>query len=250
MADLALIQMRSPVASLVLNRSDARNALSLDLLNALHARLDELERAEDAHVLVVTGTGKAFCAGMDLKQVMGEPDAARELLRSLARLTLRIRRLPMVVLAKVNGAAIGGGCGLACVCDLAVTHADSKMGFPEVDLGLCPAVVAPWVVRRVGAGRARQILLEGGLLDGRRAHAQGLVTQLVETLDDLDPAVDRLADSIAQGGPKALRATKTLLNELDGSLDEDLLMRGADLSASVLATDDAQARLRARFEKQ
>jgi methylglutaconyl-CoA hydratase len=154
-----------------------------------------------------------------------------------------------VVIAKVNGAAIGGGCGLATVCDIAVTHADSKMGFPEVDLGVCPAVVAPWLVRKIGAGRARQVLLSGGVMTGQRAYELGIVNHIVASAAELDSAVDTLAQRLATGGPGAMRATKALLNDLDGSLDERLAERGARLSAEVLATPEAQAMLRAKLDK-
>jgi methylglutaconyl-CoA hydratase len=239
------------MATLTLSRADARNSLSVELLSALHERLTEIERRPDLTVLVVTGAGKAFCAGMDLKAVASEEGLRAglplKLLTSLAQFTIRLRRLSMVTVAKVNGAAIGGGCGLATVCDLAVTHADSKMGFPEVDLGVCPAVVAPWLVRKIGAGRARQVLLSGGTMSGQRAWELGIVNHVVPALADLDGAVDEIARRLATGGPVAMRATKSLLNELDGSLDEDLAMRGAKLSADVLATPEAQAMLRAKL---
>ncbi|HYE02544.1 MAG TPA: enoyl-CoA hydratase-related protein, partial [Phycisphaerales bacterium] len=230
---LAELTLSDGLARLTLNRPEARNALSLELLEGLHTRLDELDgRLVSARVLVVAGAGRAFCAGMDLKQVLGDHGAAPRLLRSLAELTLRLRALPMPVIAAVSGAAIGGGCGLACACDFAVTHADAKLGFPEVDLGVCPAVVAPWVVRRIGAGRARRLLLGGGLLSGRRAHELGIVTDLVETQAELQGRVAELVGRIMSGGPEALRATKRLLNELDGSLDAELVRRGAELSAA------------------
>jgi len=247
----ALLSTSGPVVTLTLNRVDARNALSLDLLRDLHAAVDAL--AEGAanegapHILVVTGAGKAFCAGMDLKAVLGNNALALELLTSLAKLTVKLRALPMVVVAKVNGAAIGGGCGLSCVCDLAITHADAKLGYPEVDLGVCPAVVAPWLVRKVGAGRARKILLTGGLMSGREAHACGMIDVLCETASELDKTTDDVVKRLAAGGPQALAATKKLLNELDSSLDESIVIKGAQLSASVLATPDAQARLRAKL---
>ena len=88
-----------------------------------------------------------------------------------------------MTVAKVNGAAIGGGCGLACVCDLAVTHADARLGFPEVDLGLCPAVVAPWVVKKIGQGPARAMLLRGGVMTGEEAYSRGLVDVLADDRD-------------------------------------------------------------------
>src|SRR5262249_19360012 len=154
-------------AVLKLNRPDARNALSQELLAALNTKLDDLLQHTGVTVLTVTGEGKSFCAGMDLKAVLSDDELPGKLLMAIAEVTLKLRALPMVPVAKVNGAAIGGGCGLACVCDIAITHADSKMGFPEVDLGVCPAVVAPWLVKKVGAGRARQVLLSGGLMSGQ-----------------------------------------------------------------------------------
>ncbi len=252
MPKLALLDIQGPVATLTLNRPDAHNALSIAMLADAHACMDELEaiaeRPESPTVLVFTGAGRSFCAGMDLKEVIieSDPTLPQQLLESLARLTFRIRNLPFVVVGRVNGAAIGGGCGLVTVCDLAITHEDAKLGFPEVDLGLCPAVVAPWLVRKVGPGRARKVLLSGGLLSGAQALELGIVTATVETRDQLDEAVERLVEAEAAGGRAALRATKELLNTLDGSDDLDILLQGAKLSAAVLATEDAQNRLKAR----
>lgn len=244
---LATLEIHGPIATLSLNRPDARNALSISLLTDLRARVDELAGRSDVTVVVLTGAGKAFCAGMDLKAVLDNHELALQLLSSLADLTIAIRTLPQVTVAKVNGAAIGGGCGLATVTDLCVTHADSKMGFPEVDLGVCPAVVAPWLVRKIGAGRARAVLLKGGLMSGTEAHDDGIVDHVVPTLADLGPFTAALAQRLSAGGPHALRATKGLLNRIDGSLDREIVRRGAQLSASVLSTHDAQERLRAKL---
>ncbi|MBL8760761.1 MAG: enoyl-CoA hydratase/isomerase family protein [Phycisphaerae bacterium] len=244
---LATLDIQAPIATLSLNRPDARNALSTPMLAELRARVDELQARPDVTVAVITGAGKAFCAGMDLKAVLDNNELAHQLLVSLADLTLAIRALPQVTLAKVNGAAIGGGCGLATVADLCVTHADSKMGFPEVDLGVCPAVVAPWLVRKIGAGRARAVLLRGGLMSGTQAQAIGIADHVVPTLAELDGFVAAMAQRLSAGGPEALRATKSLLNTIDGSLDREIVRRGAQLSASVLATPEAQQRLRAKM---
>src|SRR5687768_10609579 len=109
MSELAQLTYDGPAAILSLNRPDARNALSIDLLHALHVRVDELAHRDDITVLVVTGEGKAFCAGMDLKAVLSTPGLPFELLSSLAEFTIKLRALPQVTVAKVNGAAIGGG---------------------------------------------------------------------------------------------------------------------------------------------
>lgn len=247
--ELATVTSEGRIGTLTLNRADARNALSIELLRALHARVDELAARTDLSVLVVTGAGKSFCAGMDLKAVLDDPAAPGMLLHSLADFTLKLRALPMVTLAKVNGAAIGGGCGLSCVCDIAITHADSKLGYPEVDLGVCPAVVAPWLVRKIGGGRARRVLLSGGLMSGQQAFDLGMVDRIVPTSAELDAATAEMAARLAAGGPHALRATKDLLNQLDSSYDAAIVKRGADLSAKVVALPETQATLRAKFSK-
>ncbi len=253
MTDLAPLTIQGPVATLTLNRPDARNAMSLDLLAALHERMDELESGPGgAHVLVVTGAGRSFSAGMDLKAVLielsGDASLGKKLLTSLAEFTLRLRALPMVTVASVNGAAVGGGCGLTCVCDVTLTHADAKLGFPEVDLGLCPAVIAPWVVRKLGPSRARAAMLMGGVMSGADAHAIGLVDLVASDRDGLEALTRETAARLASGGPNALATTKGLLNSLDGSLERDAVLRGAELSASVLATPEAQGALKARMK--
>jgi enoyl-CoA hydratase/carnithine racemase len=248
--EIVELSLDGPIARLRLNRPEQRNALSIDLLAGLHARLDELAGLSEANrprVLVVTGAGKSFCAGMDLKQVLGEAGAPLKLLTLLAEACVKLRALTCVTIASVNGAAIGGGCGLNTVCDFAITHADSKMGFPEVDLGVCPAVVAPWLVRKIGAGRARAMLLRGGLMTGREAHLAGLVTECVERIEGLEAATQAFADRLATGGPRALAATKMLLNEIDGSGDLELARRSARTSAAVLAEPEALAMLRAKL---
>lgn len=257
MGELVRLDVDGCVATMVIDRPEVRNALSVELLDAMHARMDEVEGIKGLTCLVITGTGKAFCAGMDLKQVLidpavggsGDPELGHRLLTSLGEFTKRVRVLPAVVIAKVNGAAIGGGCGMTCACDITVSHAETKIGFPEVDLGLCPAVVAPWVVRKLGPGRARRVLLKGGVMSGREGYAVGLVDHLAEDGEGLDALTAALVERLSTGAARALAATKGLLNELDGSLDWSVLTKGARLSADVLATAEAQGRLAAGFSK-
>ncbi len=245
MADPVLREYRDGVVTLTLNRPEARNALSLELIDALAAALEDVA-GDGAKVLVLAGTGPAFCAGMDLKGVMSDPVGMRAMLHGLAGVTRQLRALSIPTIARVQGAAIGGGCGLMVVPDFAVTHADAKIGYPEVGLGLCPAVVAPWLLRRIGSGRARAMLLGGQLVSGQTAFELGLASHLVD-VDDLPRNTAELARGLAEGSARALETTKRWLNELEGELDEAVLARGADLSADILAGEEAQARLRARF---
>ncbi len=249
MSDLVLYDIADGRASVILNRPAARNALSLELIEALADRISTVERACEAgevRVLILGGAETAFCAGMDLKAVMSDPPGMQRMLRGLAGVLRAIRQLPVPTISRVQGAAIGGGCGLMVATDFSVTHAEARIGYPEVSLGLCPAVVAPWLMRRVGPGRARAMLLSGQTVTGLEALDLGLATHLAQR-DSLDAETDQLARTLAEGSPQALRMTKHWLNELEGSLDETTLMRGADLSAEVLAAAEAQSRLRARF---
>ena len=248
MPDLVLTEIADGCATVTMNRPDARNALSLDLVAALERAVEAVERDVNAgavRVVILAGAGKAFCAGMDVKAVMSDPAGMQQTLRGLARVMRLIRLLPVPTIARVQGAAIGGGCGLMVVTDCTVTHPEAKIGYPEVSLGLSPAVVAPWLIRKIGPGRARAMLLEGRMLSGREGLELGLVTHLAQR-DRLETETTTLSARFAAGSPEALATTKRWLNELDGSPGV-LGERGADLSAEILAGDEAQTRLRARF---
>ena len=254
MSDAVTLDITQHAAALTLNAPETRNAMSSSLLDGLHARLTDIEQqlasgTLDRHVLVLTGSGKAFCAGMDLKAVLADPTLIHTLLRLLAEASLRIRALPMVTIAHLNGPAIGGGCGLAMVCDLVASAPNVRIGFPEVDLGACPAVVAPWLVRKISAGNARRVLLTGGTMTAREGHALGMVSHLLDDGDGDEQTLESIVARLAGAGPTALAATKRLLNDIDGSLDREVAVRGAALSAEVFSGPEAQERIRARFAK-
>ena len=228
--------------TITLDRPDVRNAMSTQLIDALEQALEDAAATEGLRALVIEGSDPCFCAGMDLKTAGNDPGAMRGMLHGLARSMIAIRKLEVPVIARVQGAAIGGGCGLMTACDFAISHPDAKLGYPEVDHGICPAVVAPWLVRKIGAGRARALLLGGGTISGDDALQIGLVTKLVPR-EELGSAVDELLKRVVRGGRNALATTKTWLNEVEGSKLEAELTRGADLSADVLAGPEAQERL-------
>lgn len=253
--ELVRVSIEQGIARIVLNRPGSRNALSLELIRALGEAVravaaqcpaGEPAAADAVRVAILAGAGKSFCAGMDLKAVAADPQAMGEMLRELSRVNRAIRRLPVPTIAQVQGAAVGGGCGLMVVCDFAFTHEDAKLGYPEVDLGVCPAVVAPWLIRKIGAGRARAMLLAGGTMSGRDGFAAGLATHLVPQ-EELSASVGAFAHSLAKGGAVALAATKQLLNDLDGSMDDAVADEAAEISARVIAGAEAQSRLRKLF---
>lgn len=248
MSELARLEIADGTARLTLNRPEARNALSLELIEAARAALGRAAARRDVRALLLGGEGNVFCAGMDLKAALAAPGAPAKLLGAIGELTLEIRAFPTPIIAVAQGAAIGGGCGLVCVADLAWTHPEAILGFPEVDLGVCPAVVTPWLARRVGAGRARRILLEAGTLSGAQAHALGVVTHVAESAKTIEREALAMAQRIAQASPIAVRATKASLNRLEAPdrLAEHV-RAGARLSAQIIESDEAQALLRARY---
>lgn len=241
----AALVVDGAVATLTMRRESKRNALSAELLGAVHARLGELRGEPGVRAVVLEGAGRAFCAGMDLRAVLSDAEAPGRLLGLIADVTIALRTLPAVVVAKVRGAAIGGGCGLASACDVAVTEVDAKLGFPEVDLGVCPAVVAPWLAARIGAGPARAVLLRGGTMSGLRAAEAGIVDEAVAA-GELDERVHRLTGTIAEAGSGALAATKAWLSGLESST-HDAVRRGVEVSAGVLAEPETRAKLAALY---
>ncbi len=254
MAELVQTTIVDGVATLMMNRPEARNALSLELIEAMNTAVQGISNQQSAasgqkgqnseiRVMILAGAGKVFCAGMDLKGVLSDPMKMSQMLRGLSVFMRRVRRLTIPTIARVQGAAVGGGCGLMAVTDFAITHPEAKVGYPEVDLGVCPAVVAPWLIKKIGAGRARAMLLAGGTMSGQDGFAAGLVSHLIAA-DQLESATTELATKLVKGGPHAMAVTKKWLNELDGSMEEAPFDKAAELSAQVIAGPEAQGRLR------
>lgn len=234
------------IASIELARPEARNALSRELILQLMSAIEAVSGDQSARALILSGEGKSFCAGMDLRAVADDPIAMGEMLRELSHVSRAIRRLSIPTIARVQGAAIGGGCGLMVVCDFAITHPEAKLGYPEVDLGICPAVVAPWLMKKIGAGAARAMLLAGGTMSGDEGFRRGLATHLVAE-SQIAATAQTLAERLAKGGPNAIAATKHWLNKLDGSLDDAIADEAAEISARIIAGEEAQSRLRAAW---
>lgn len=246
--ELVLTQIDDGVATVTMNRTDKRNALNVDLIEALGEAVTAIEQRDDVRALILAGAGKSFCAGMDLCGVIDDAEQMGHMLRRLSEVSRQIRRLLIPTIARVQGAAVGGGCGLMIVPDFAITHPEAKVGYPEVSLGVCPAVVAPWLIKKVGAGQARAMLLGGGTMSGQEGYEAGLASHLVEQRELEDKAKD-LAQKLAKGGPHAMAVTKRWLNELDNSMDNAVFDKAWQLSAEVIAGEEAQSRLRPMFEK-
>src|SRR5687767_14999763 len=214
MSELVLYARRGPAAVITLNRPDKRNALSRDLIADLTAAFHEAWDDDSVRCVILTGSGPAFCAGMDLDELRGTlgADAGKvwDDATKLATLYDFIYTLPKPTIAAVNGAAVAGGAGLVSVCDLALSVPDAKFGYPEVRRGLVAAMVMPHLLRHVGERAARWLLLTGELIDAVEALRMRFINAIV-TPEHLMDAADEWARSLAEGGPKALAQTKDLL---------------------------------------
>ena len=233
------------IQTIRLNRPDKRNALNADLVSALSSALSAAEEREDVRVIVLTGAGSAFSAGADLASLRAMRDAGpvenQEDSRHLAELFRQIYQSPIPVIAQVNGHAIGGGCGLAAVCDFSYVAEGSKLGFTEVRIGFVPAIVMVFLRRKLGETEARDLLLRGRLVDASTASDLGLVTQAC-TEDDLSDAVTEVAQEIAhETSGSAVALTKQMLARVPGMGLDEALDYAVQMNAFARGTDDCQA---------
>ena len=233
------------VLTLTLDRPEVRNALSGELVEQLTEALEAAGRDDAVRVVVLTGTGRAFSAGADLAALQGLQTASAEANLAdselLARLFETLYTLPKPVVAKVQGHAIAGGCGLAAVCDFSLVADDVKLGFTETRIGFVPALVAVFVVRKLGEAAARDLLLRGHLIDAAEAARIGLVTRAVPA-GDLDVAVDALCHDLAtQTSASAVALTKRLLADVPSMGLAEGLSYAARLNAFARSTDDCKA---------
>jgi methylglutaconyl-CoA hydratase len=246
------LALDGPVAHVVLDRPGVRNALDGAMVRELHDAVAAASAQEEVRVLVLAGRGPAFCAGADLEWMKTVAGFAREEnladARALFELFEAIDRSPKAVVARVQGAALGGGAGLVAVADIAVAEEAAQFGFTEVRLGLVPAVISPFVVRKIGLSAARELFLTGERFSVARAAAIGLVHRVVK-LEDLDAAVDERVGELLKAAPGAVAAAKALIRGVAGRPVEgvrDLVCRRI---AERRASDEGREGLAAFLEK-
>jgi len=240
------------VARVWLNRPEVRNAFDGEMVTELRGVLDELGADETVRVVVLGGRGPAFSAGADLewmKTVAGFSfeDNLREA-DALAGLFHAIHTSPKPFVARVHGAALGGGAGLVAACDIAVAAEGTRFGFTEVRLGLIPAVISPYVVSRIGESAARELFLTGERFDAPRALAIGLVRS-VSPESDLAATVDGRVGELLRAGPVAIAEAKALLAAVSGRPIEAVRGDTVERIARLRASPEGQEGLRAFLEK-
>lgn len=233
-------EIKDEIGILTLNRPEKRNALHPELVQQMKSKLNEVQKNQSVKVLIITGEGKAFCAGADLEylnklktysSIENEKDS-----RDLAELFLMLYNFQKPVIAAVNGAALAGGCGLASVCDLIVADEDNAtFGYPEVRIGFIAAVVSTFLIRRVGEGLAKQLLLSGEIIEAERAYEIGFVNYLNSNV--LELALD-LASKLKNNSIKSMEMTKNIIKNISGLKVEEAVEYCIGLNTISRTTED------------
>ena len=240
-------------ARITLNRPEIHNAFDDRLIAELTAALAALAHDDAVRVVVLTGSGKSFSAGADLNwmrrtSTYGEAENLADA-RALAKLMATLNELPKPTIARVNGAALGGGTGLVACCDIVVASSHAMFGTTEVRLGLIPAVIGPYVVAAIGVRQARRLMLTGERIDAGEAARIGLVHEVVAA-DELDAAIATLMEHLLKGGPHALAAAKRLVHDLAGRpIDAELIDYSTRRIAALRATPEAREGVAAFLDK-
>ncbi len=246
--------VKERVGYITLNRPDKRNALSHELITELKSAFINAERDIGVKVVVLNANGESFCAGADLAylQQLQSFSYDENLADSnhLKELFLKIYSLRKIVIAQVQGHALAGGCGLANVCDFTFAVPEAKFGYTEVKIGFIPALVAVFLVRKIGEQKARQLLLTGEIIKAEEAIARGIVTKVV-TRGELEMAVFDFAQNlIKSNSSQSMELTKQLISAAHGLPLEDALNLAATMNAKARATDDCKKGIAAFLNKQ
>jgi len=238
---LLAVRRGGEFAHVELGRPDVRNAFNAALIVEIAEAFQALANDASVRGIVLSGSGSSFCAGADITwmrtalELSAEDNHADA--RAMSRMFRSIDRCPKPVIARVHGAAIGGGVGLVAVCDIAIATSTTIFAFSETKLGILPAVISPFVLAKIGRSHARALALTGERFGASRALAIGLVHEVVETEDGLEGAIERTCSEIATAGPTAVAATKALLAEVAAS-DYDATL---DLTARAIAAQRTSA---------
>jgi methylglutaconyl-CoA hydratase len=240
------------VEYLVLNRPEVRNAFNEHLIAEMTAWADRAAKDADLRVVVLSGAGALFCAGGDLAWMSKMVDYSHEEnvrdVAAAARMFAAFDDLPMPLIARIHGAAIGGGAGLAAVADICVADTEATFGFTEVRLGLLPAIIAPYVLGKIGRSAARELFLTGRRFTAERALQIGLVHSVVAA-DQLDRAVQEYVDDILAGGREAIAAAKALIRLIPPYSTEEAVPLTVEALAARRVSKEAQARMKEFLSK-
>lgn len=242
--NFATYSVSNRIGYITLNRPDKRNALSHELVSELKDYFIRAEADENVKVVVLKANGEAFCAGADLGYLQQlQSFTYEENLKDsnhLKDLFLKIYTLNKVVIAQVQGHALAGGCGLATVCDFAITVPEAKFGYTEVKIGFIPAIVMIFLLRKIGEAKAKQLLLSGDLVSAQDAISLGLVNKIVSK-QDLETEVNRLATQLVESNStSSMSMTKQMIAQVQSMKLDEALTFASGMNANARGTADCK----------
>ena len=240
------------VATLTLNRPEKHNAMSGQMLSDLTAAAAQLGDDANVRVVVITGAGRSFCAGGDLgwmqEQMAADADTRGREARKLASMLRALNELPKPLIGKLQGNAFGGGVGLASICDIAIGVDTLKMGLTETRLGIIPATIGPYVIARMGEGRARRVFMNSRIFAAAEAVELGLLARAVSE-DALDAVVEAEVTPYLSCAPGAVASAKALARALGPRLDDAVIDHTISELVARWETEEAEEGIAAFFDK-
>lgn len=242
------------VLTLTLDRPEVHNAFNDELIGEAIELFELLSDREDLRAIVLRSDGRNFCAGADLNWMSRMVGYSREEnihdSALLAKMYALMNESPVPIVGRIQGAAIGGGVGLVAVCDVAIAERGSKFGLSEVKLGILPAVISPYVIRKIGESHARALFLTGERFDGERALRIGLVHHLADTIEELDRLVDETVAQLKSSGPEAVRHCKNLIDYVSHNEIEEALPYTIEAIAERRVSKEGQEGMGAFLRKE
>lgn len=252
---MALVEysVSNRIGHITLNRPEKRNALNQELVNGLHDAFTRAAADNDAKVIVLRANGEAFCAGADLgylqqlQKFSYEENLADS--TNLAGLFKLIYTLPKVVIAQVEGSALAGGSGIVSVCDFAFAVPEAKFGYTEGRIGFIPAIVSIFLLRKLGEGKSKELLLTGKIIDAMEAAQYGMITKVVDK-KAMETQVNEFAQQLITGtSAQSLAATKKLMADVQSLSLPDALNLASKENAKARATEDCKKGIDAFLQK-
>jgi len=256
--DSIQLEQQGGILTLWLNRPESRNAMSLKMVTAIQQVFSQIADDVSIRAVILRGRGGHFCAGGDIKDMAGlRVEAANtgslqpyvDFNRRFGTMIEQVDQAPQTVVAVLEGAVLGGGFGLACVSDIAISRDTAQFGLPETGLGILPAQIAPFVVKRIGLTQARRLALLGLRFDGKTALDLGVVHQAAQDEVDLEQQLTDIIQQIKRAAPLASRATKALLHRTLNEPLEQLLDDAAQQFAQAVAGAEGQEGTMAFIQK-
>lgn len=240
------------VGRIYFNRPEIHNAFNATVIDEMSDLFDQLADDKELRVIVLTGEGKSFCAGADLNWMRSVVDQSfdENLNESnrLADLFYKIYSFKLPVIGRINGAAIGGGTGFVAVCDIAIASKTAQFSFSEVKIGVVPACIAPYVIKKMGEGKARELFITGERMPADRAYDVGLVNKFVDD-DQLDETVEKMVQSVLSSGPEAVAMAKKLVSEVPAMSPDEFKSYTAEMIARLRISDEGQEGMDAFLNK-